>query len=266
MGRENMETTKLSHESQDLVNIQGYNLYYHDIEEAIYAQQKNYPQIRPGCAAAFSIKVSEPEKLVIFQEINPNPNGDFITNQIADIIRKTIEQDFNISVHSIVLLAPGILPKTSSRKVIRFACKKAFLSNFTQCITHTIYQDSGSVYMVSKNPEEKRIERILSSSTNSFSLNNFKTKKNKSTEEKIQEYIIDWLCQENEISHHEISLNKNFLTYDIDSIRTIELCTYLEKHISYIVPETLIWDYPSIKELSQFLAQELEKRKKFVLM
>lgn len=266
MWRENMETTKLSHESQDLVHIQGRHLYCHDIEEVIYAQQKNYPQIRSGYAATFSIKVNKQEKLVIFQEINPSPSGDFAANQIADIIRETIEQYFDISVHSIVLLAPDTLPKTSSRKVIRFACKKAFLSNFTQCITHTIYQDSGSIYMVSKNPEEKRIEKILSSSTNPFYLNNLKIKKKKSVEEKIQEYIINWLCQENEISHHEISLDKNFLTYDIDSIRTIELCTHLEKHISYIVPETAIWDYPSIKELSQFLAQALEKRKRLVLV
>ena len=46
---------------------------------------------------------------------------------VARAIRRAIAQEFGLSVHSVVLLKPGQLPRTSSGKVQRVECRRLVL-------------------------------------------------------------------------------------------------------------------------------------------
>ncbi|MFN3202180.1 MAG: AMP-binding protein [Bradymonadia bacterium] len=109
---------------KDLIIIRGRNLYPHDIEETMGTCRALHPEIRPGCSAAVSIEADEQSRLVVFQEIDERVSFD--AEQTMARLREAVVQAHEISPFAVVLLARGALPKTSSGKVMRHQCQRAF--------------------------------------------------------------------------------------------------------------------------------------------
>ncbi|MBI4208461.1 MAG: fatty acyl-AMP ligase [Deltaproteobacteria bacterium] len=108
---------------KDLIIMAGQNYYPQDIE---YTVERSHSVLRPGCSAAFSIDFNDAEQLVILAEINAAQN--FSLDEVTGIIRRTVGQNHNIPVHDVCLLKAGTIPKTSSGKIQRHACKTNFLN------------------------------------------------------------------------------------------------------------------------------------------
>jgi acyl-CoA synthetase (AMP-forming)/AMP-acid ligase II len=127
---------------KDLIIIRGRNHYPHDIELTV---EQCSPAIRPGCCAAFSIDTAGKEQLVILIEIDPRyqpeqgqrdtTGGDSAQIQqklldsqqlVKDICWEVWEQH-DLQPHKVVLVKAGTIPKTSSGKTQRRACRASFL-------------------------------------------------------------------------------------------------------------------------------------------
>jgi hypothetical protein len=116
---------------KDLIIVRGSNHYPQDIERT--AEQNN-PLIRPGCTAAFSInfKVNElangetHEAVVLIAEIREDVT---LAQQqtIIETCLRVISTDHGIALHAVVLLKTRSIPKTTSGKVARSWCRKAYL-------------------------------------------------------------------------------------------------------------------------------------------
>jgi natural product biosynthesis luciferase-like monooxygenase protein/amino acid adenylation domain-containing protein len=105
---------------KDLIILRGRNYYPQDIELAVEHSQQ---AIRPGCCAAFSINANGEERLAIAAEIERSKLSSDLDRLIAEI-RGTIAEQFEISTHSIALLKPGGIPKTTSGKLQRYRCRE----------------------------------------------------------------------------------------------------------------------------------------------
>lgn len=105
---------------KDLVIVNGRNLFPDDIEAVAVAA---HPALRPGCTAAFAIEGDAGEQLVVVQETGP---GDAAA--IRQAIRGAIAMAFDVVPHAIELLEPGTIPKTSSGKVQRHACRDDYVA------------------------------------------------------------------------------------------------------------------------------------------
>ena len=114
---------------KDLIIIRGLNHYPQDIEETVV---KCHPAARPGGGAAFSIEASGEERLVLVQEINQQRKFD--GDAIIDSIREAVAREHEIHAHAIVLIRAGGIPKTSSGKIQRHACRQAFLERGFEAI------------------------------------------------------------------------------------------------------------------------------------
>ena len=114
---------------KDLIIIRGRNLYPHDIEMTV---EQCHPALRPGSGAAFSVEVHEEEQLVVVQEVDPRTTAD--VNGMAAAIRRAVAEQHDIQVHTVVLIKHGSLPKTSSGKVQRGACRTRFLTHSLESI------------------------------------------------------------------------------------------------------------------------------------
>lgn len=92
--------------------------------------------IRPGCTAAFSInfKVNELENgetheaVVLIAEIREEVTPSQQQNIIETCLR-AISSDHGIALHAVVLLKTRSIPKTTSGKVARSWCRKAYLEH-----------------------------------------------------------------------------------------------------------------------------------------
>ncbi|MDY6805632.1 MAG: fatty acyl-AMP ligase [Cyanobacteriota bacterium] len=117
---------------KDLIIINGRNYYPQDFEWLVEGEAS----IRSGGAAAFSIYIDGEEKLAIAAEVERrflellrrNPNSSSPTEELIQTIKRAVTAEFDLQVYSVTLLKPGTLPKTSSGKVQRHACRAAFLA------------------------------------------------------------------------------------------------------------------------------------------
>ncbi|TRV03200.1 MAG: acyl carrier protein [Microcystis wesenbergii Mw_QC_B_20070930_S4] len=80
-------------------------------------------------------------------------------------------------------------------------------------------------------------------------------------EEFSRESLTQWLVEK--VAHYleknpsEIDPHQHLADYGLDSVYAIRLCGDIEELIKMPVEPTLVWDYPSIDEMVQFLEQEL---------
>ncbi|MGW7365725.1 fatty acyl-AMP ligase [Streptomyces sp. NPDC054841] len=108
---------------KDLMVIDGRNHYPQDLE---LSAEMSHPALRPGCTAAFSVDSGvEGEQTVIVAETDPEVPGG--SEKITDLIRSAIGEAHGLSVHDVVLVHPGTIPKTSSGKIQRGASRAAYL-------------------------------------------------------------------------------------------------------------------------------------------
>lgn len=109
---------------KDLIIIRGANHYPQDIELTV---EQSHPALRPGCGAAFSIDIHDREQLMVAQEVRPAFIPGLKTDEILHAIRTAIVEEHQLQAHTILLLQPGSIPKTSSGKIQRHACREQFL-------------------------------------------------------------------------------------------------------------------------------------------
>ncbi|HQU42998.1 MAG: fatty acyl-AMP ligase [Planctomycetia bacterium 21-64-5] len=107
---------------KDLIIIRGLNHYPHDIELTV---EKSHTAVRPGSGAAFTIDVDDDARLVIVYEVERRQQSDL--EEVFLAIRRDVGREHELLVDTIVLIKPGSIPKTSSGKIQRHACRGAFL-------------------------------------------------------------------------------------------------------------------------------------------
>lgn len=118
---------------KDLMVIDGRNHHPQDIELTV--TEAGLP-LRPGCCVAFSVEVNDFEVVVVVAEVDPKrmtaaPKdarraGDSAAFAIMRAIRTAVAGHHQIGIHDVVLAQPGGVPKTSSGKPRRRACRTEY--------------------------------------------------------------------------------------------------------------------------------------------
>jgi amino acid adenylation domain-containing protein len=109
---------------KDLVIVRGRNHYPQDLEATV---QRSHPALRPGGGAAFSVAVDGEERLVIVHEVERHRTAVEV-DEVARAVRRAVAEEHELALEALALLAAGTLPKTSSGKVQRHACREGFLA------------------------------------------------------------------------------------------------------------------------------------------
>jgi acyl-CoA synthetase (AMP-forming)/AMP-acid ligase II len=132
---------------KDVMIIRGSNHYPQDIELTV---EQSHPALRPNCGAAFSVDIDGEERLVIVQEVERRyqPSQPHVPerrcveveprlqlalshkldlNQVSSKIRHTVAEHHGVQPYAVLLLRVGSIPKTSSGKIQRQACRAAYL-------------------------------------------------------------------------------------------------------------------------------------------
>ncbi|WP_026736727.1 fatty acyl-AMP ligase [Fischerella sp. PCC 9605] len=110
---------------KDVIIIRGQNHYPQDIELTV---EKSHPALRPGCGSAFAIDFKGSERLVIVQEVERSYLRKLNVQEVVGSIRQAVVAEHGLEVFATVLVKTGSIPKTSSGKIRRQACRAAFLS------------------------------------------------------------------------------------------------------------------------------------------
>lgn len=109
---------------KDLIIIGGRNLHPHDIE---FTAERSHPALRPGCGAAFSVDRDGEERLVVLNEVERRYRHADL-REVVRAVRWAVAEEHQTQVYEVVLLKQGSIPKTSSGKIRRHACRAQFLA------------------------------------------------------------------------------------------------------------------------------------------
>ncbi len=122
---------------KDLIIIGGRNYYPQDIE---WTAERAHPSVRPGCVAAFSVAGDRGEELAVVVEVERGvlgrapqdesrpaaeaPDG-FPASDMLGAVTAAVGHDHGLRIGALLLVRPGAVPKTTSGKVRRSACRAA---------------------------------------------------------------------------------------------------------------------------------------------
>ena len=146
---------------KDVIIIRGRNHYPQDIEKTV---EQSYPAFIPNRSAAFSLEMDGQEKLVVVVEVERrfekwykneeenekrrqeiqkqfnrrkehiDPGFEIELDRPLEIdtalgnIRQAVAKNHGLQVYAVLLIRVGSIPKTSSGKIQRYACRQGFLN------------------------------------------------------------------------------------------------------------------------------------------
>ena len=121
---------------KDLIIIRGRNHYPQDIEQTV--ETSAGALIRAGSVAAFSVDVEGRERVVVVAELERGKRDSDEMSESLDRIRRQLAIEHEIALEGIVLVRPNSIPKTSSGKIQRHACKRQFLDGTLEVVEQQI--------------------------------------------------------------------------------------------------------------------------------
>ncbi len=125
---------------KDLIVLRGRNLHPQDVERTAEA---SHPGFAAGGAAAFAVEAGGRERLAVAQEVGRRFRREETAAAVA-ALRRAVAEEHEAEVYGVALLSPGTLPRTSSGKVRRRACRDEFLARTLTAVAWDIGTESGT--------------------------------------------------------------------------------------------------------------------------
>jgi amino acid adenylation domain-containing protein/non-ribosomal peptide synthase protein (TIGR01720 family) len=212
---------------KDLIIIRGLNHYPQDIERTV---ELSSPAVRAGGGAAFSIEVNGEERLAIVQEVERN-HGESL-DAVFDAIRRAVSETHELQVCAIALVKPGSIPKTSSGKIRRSACRENYLNNRLDLValwqeTFAAGEADWEISTQPANPSES------------------------------PEALESWLCHQVasilRIDPAQLDSDRPLTHYGLDSLAAVGLAHTIETNVGASVSLTSLLESSSIRQLAEQL-------------
>src|SRR5205085_2004896 len=90
-----------------------------------------------------SVEIGGEERVVVVQEVAAGRDGVDLS-AVVESIRESVTLNHDLQVYAVVLIEPGSIPKTSSGKIRRRACRHAFLEGSLEVVELSRLADTAS--------------------------------------------------------------------------------------------------------------------------
>ncbi|MGB5968476.1 MAG: AMP-binding protein [Spirulinaceae cyanobacterium] len=204
---------------KDLLIMRGENYYPQDIEWVV---EKSHSALRPGCGAAFSVEIEGVEQLAIAFEVERAASKNLNVDEVECAIRNAVAEHYELPIYAISLLKRGSIFKTSSGKIQRQACRKAFLEGSWESLaTLTLGMAAKTQEMNPLNEAEVQLTEIW---------------------QKV-------------LGLSAIGRNDNFFELGGDSLKAAVVVAEIEKEFGYDIPLSSLVEAATIEKLAKLVAQ-----------
>jgi acyl-CoA synthetase (AMP-forming)/AMP-acid ligase II len=110
---------------KDILIVRGVKHFPQDIEETV---ERACPALRAGCCAAFALPGTDGDVVGLLAELDPGRTpGNDVLGILVGNIREAVGSAHGIQVSLVALIPPGTIPKTTSGKLQRYACRQNLL-------------------------------------------------------------------------------------------------------------------------------------------
>lgn len=241
---------------KDVIIIWGRNHYPQDIELTVY---QSHEALRPECGAAFSVEIDGIERLVIAQEVERSHLRRLDVNEVIKTIRHAVSQQHDLQVHGVVLLRTASIPKTSSGKIQRHACRNGFINDDLNVVGKWVLSSQTSqleLKQLQKDVERLKEQVLHPESAEQTASGEAQKAEGSITEDSIQNWLINRLAAVVQIDPEKIDIDEPFSVYGLESSVSMSLTGELADWLNCDLEPTLFWEYPNIEDMTQYLFQK----------
>lgn len=233
---------------KDLIIIRGRNYYPQDIE---YTAQESHPAVQNSNGAAFSVEVDGMERLVVVQEIERQYRKADLSEVIA-AIRQAVSEEYELQVFAVVLLKPASIPKTTSGKIQRHACRNEFVNGTLEVLAQDVFQMAdGENAEDALEPDGERVEledlltAILSTAD--------------PLERRwiVTECIRGSVAEVMGVSRSRIGTTQSLSSMGLDSLMANELTARFAQKLGVQIPLVDVLAAPSVELFAEIVLKEL---------
>ncbi|MEN1679005.1 MAG: aminotransferase class I/II-fold pyridoxal phosphate-dependent enzyme [Planctomycetota bacterium] len=126
---------------KDLIIVRGANHYPQDIEQTVADAHEQLP---PSSGAAVVVGEQGDERLVLVQEMGRARDLPF--EEILAAVRKAVVDRHEVAPFAVVLIKPNSIPKTSSGKIQRHACRAAYEAGELSIVAEWSAEEGTKIY------------------------------------------------------------------------------------------------------------------------
>ena len=234
---------------KEMIIIRGKNHYPQDIE---LTAQKAHISLETNSGAAFSIEVEGQERLVIAQEVKRTYIRKLNTCEVLSAIRRAILKHHGLQPYKILLLKPGRIPKTTSGKIQRCACKECFSNQSLNIIgewTENIVQEDSSRSRSGLNIYLEQLKNLAGQSI----FEKLSSSHQKQRIELLIAYLTDIVSELVSQENYIADPKRGFFDMGIDSLKIAELEARIQSDLDICLSATTFFEYSNIKELAKYL-------------
>jgi acyl-CoA synthetase (AMP-forming)/AMP-acid ligase II/acyl carrier protein len=210
---------------KDLIIIRGLNHYPQDVEQTV---ERSHPALRAAAGAAFSVDVDQEERLVVVQEVERVQRRPDVA-AIAEAVRRAVAEEHELEVHALVLIRFATIPKTSSGKIQRRACRQAFLDGSLPVVGEWRRPPSSAAAVEAAAGPRREAD--------------------------IAAWLVARLARESGLEAAEVDLGQPFASFGLDSARSLLLVGDLEGWLGRRLNPVVLWNYPTVEALARHLGE-----------
>ncbi len=214
--------------AKDLIIVAGQNHYPQDVERTVEAC---HPAIRAGSCNAFGVDSGRGERLVVAAEVRGDLGGG-TAEAVLDAVRQAVWEEHEVAVHGVALLRKGAIPRTTSGKLQRRACRAALLAGELPAVE--VWWAPGL------EPETVQTETAAAPPSG----------------DELTAWLVARLAAHCGVAPEAVDIAAPFARFGLESKDAVGLAADLETLVGRPLPETLLWDRPTIRELARHLAGE----------
>lgn len=224
----------ISGRRKDMLIVRGRNYYPQDIEQTV---EKCADVICMSGVAVFSASEEDEGQVVVVAEIERVAIRQLNAGEVFKELRQQVSLHHELELYAIILVKPFSIPRTSSGKIQRFACREKFQEQTFAAIDawHSSNHVTFTVDSVTESqPEEQPVFSVTF----------------------IREWLKDKIAQHLKTDRADIDIFATIHTYGLNSLTAVNIANELAALLRRSVSPTIVYDYPSIHLLSVHLAEK----------
>ncbi|MDX1944844.1 MAG: aminotransferase class I/II-fold pyridoxal phosphate-dependent enzyme [Pirellulaceae bacterium] len=223
---------------KDLIIVRGVNRYPQDIEMTV---ERASDKIQPQAVGAFAVDLAGRERLVIVAEVERARRDDW--SDVIAAVRKAVTAEHELPPDAVVLVRFGSVPKTSSGKIQRHACRDEFLAGTLQIMQEWKGWES-DVEAASSADETSVPDGAPAATTEPAAAGQVSSA--------IEQVVIDHVRAIAKERAKSISVETNIVTdLGLDSLERLQIANSLEETFGGRFPEDVLAEIETVREVAE---------------
>lgn len=230
---------------KDLIIVRGVNFYPQDIERTV---QHSHPRLRTDCGGAFTLEVDGREQLVIVQEVERHKRSDF--SGIFTAIRRAVAAEHELAPDAILLIRAGSVPKTSSGKIQRHACRDGYLAGTLDVVGQWRATDAPGEAVAEPPPAAPVTPAVdLSPRHDAPASKNGRQIEHPPINERLLQLVLEEIRRVARERANGLTIDSPIVETGMDSLERMEILATLEEKFGGRFPEEILPDLETTRQV-----------------